>query len=63
MSKEGITLIQKLKMLKGEQFNINTPKTNNGSIMVSMLASSAVDHGFKPRTGQTKTLKCGLLLR
>ena len=35
----------------------------HGGVMVSVLASSAVDHGFKPRTGQTKTLKCGLLLR
>jgi hypothetical protein len=60
MSKEGITLIQKLKMLKGEQFNINTPKTNNGSIMVSMLASSAVDHGFRPRSDQTEDFKIGI---
>jgi hypothetical protein len=28
--------------------------------MVSMLASSAVDHGFKPRSGQTKDYKIGI---
>ena len=25
-----------------------------GGVMVSVLASRAVDHGFKPRSGQTK---------
>jgi hypothetical protein len=25
-----------------------------GGVMVSMLASSAVDHGFEPRSGQTR---------
>ena len=29
-------------------------------IMVSMLASSAVDRGFKPRLGQTKDDKIGI---
>jgi hypothetical protein len=28
--------------------------------MVSMLASSAVDHGFKLRSGQTKDYKIGI---
>ena len=28
--------------------------------MVSVLASSAVDHGFEPRSGQTKGYKCGI---
>ena len=28
-----------------------------GSVMVSVLASSAVDHGFEPRPGQTKDYK------
>jgi hypothetical protein len=28
--------------------------------MVSVLASSAVDHGFKPRSGQTKDYKIGI---
>ena len=28
-----------------------------GGVMVSMLASSAVDRGFAPRSGQTKTIK------
>ena len=28
--------------------------------MVSKLASSAVDHGFEPRSGQTKDYKIGI---
>ena len=28
--------------------------------MVSMLASSAVNHGFKPRSGQTNEYKIGI---
>ena len=28
-----------------------------GGVMVSVLASSAVDRGFGPRSGQTKTMK------
>ena len=28
--------------------------------MVSVLVSSAVDHGFEPRSGQTKDYKIGI---
>ena len=28
-----------------------------GGVIVSVLASSAVDHGFEPRSGQTKDYK------
>ena len=31
-----------------------------GGIMVSVLASSAVDRGFKPRSGQTKDYTIGM---
>ena len=31
-------------------------------VMVSILTSSAIDHGFKPRTGQTKDYNIGVLL-
>ena len=31
-----------------------------GGVMVSMLASSAVDCGFKSRSGQTKNYKIGI---
>jgi hypothetical protein len=36
--------------------------TNNsiGGVMVCMFTSSAVDHGFKPRSGQTKYYKVGI---
>jgi hypothetical protein len=31
-----------------------------GGVMVSLLASSAVDSGFEPRSGQTKDYKIGI---
>jgi hypothetical protein len=31
-----------------------------GGVMVSVLASSVVDHGFEPRSGQTKDFKIGI---
>ena len=31
-----------------------------GGVMVSVLASSAVDRGFEPRSGQTKNYKIGI---
>ena len=31
-----------------------------GGVMVRMLASSVVDHGFKPRSGQTNDYKIGI---
>ena len=33
---------------------------NIGGVMVSVLASSAVDRGFEPRSGQTKDYKIGI---
>ena len=32
-----------------------------GDVMVSVLASSAVDCGFEPRSGQTKGYKIGIV--
>jgi hypothetical protein len=31
-----------------------------GGVMVSVLTSSVVDRGFKPRSGQTKDYKIGI---
>jgi hypothetical protein len=31
-----------------------------GGVMVSLLVSSAVDHGFEPRSGQTKDYQIGI---
>ena len=39
--------------------NINQ-KHNAGAVMVSLLASSAVDRGFEPRSGQSKDYKIGI---
>jgi hypothetical protein len=39
--------------------NINQ-KHRIGGVMVSVLASSAVDRGFEPRSGQTKDYKIGI---
>ena len=35
-------------------FHLHTPLNHIGDVMVSVLASSAIDHGFKPRSGQSK---------
>jgi hypothetical protein len=35
-------------------------KNRDGGVMVSVLASSAVDHGFEPRSGQIKDYKIGI---
>ena len=38
-----------------------TVKQNRiGGIIISVLASSAVDRGFEPRSGQTKDYKIGI---
>jgi hypothetical protein len=39
--------------------NINQ-KHSIGGVMVSVLASSAVDHWFEPRSGQTKDYNIGI---
>ena len=39
--------------------NINQ-KHRIGGVMVSVLASSAVDRGFEPQSGQTKDYKIGI---
>jgi hypothetical protein len=41
-------------MMKSALFN------RIGGVMVSVLASIAVDHGFEPRSGQTKDYKIGI---
>ena len=33
---------------------------HNGGVMDSVLASSAVNRGFEPRSGQTKDYKIGI---
>jgi hypothetical protein len=38
----------------------NVLKTISVDYMVSVLASSAVDRGFEPRSGQTKDYKIGM---
>ena len=40
--------------------NNATGRNQIGGIIVSMLASSAVDRGFEPRSGQTKDYKIGI---
>jgi hypothetical protein len=37
-----------------------SPLNHFGGVMVSMLTLSAVDHAFKPRTGQTKDYEIGI---
>ena len=40
---------------------VNFISNRIGGIMVSVLASSAVDRGFEPRMGQTKDYKIGIV--
>ena len=51
------------KSQRASQHGSRSVKTNNmqhiGGVMVSMLASSVVDHGYKPQTGQTKDCRIG----
>ena len=37
-----------------------SPYNYNGGVMVSVLASSMVDHGFEPRSGQIMDYKIGI---
>ena len=39
---------------------VSTEDERIGGVMVSMFDSSAVDRGFKPRSGQTKDYKIGI---
>ena len=45
-----------INISKCVSFNIN----RIGGVMVSMLASSMVDRGFEPRSGQTKDCNIGI---
>ena len=38
-------------------FSINTHSLKKRDVLVSMLATSEVDRGFEPRSGQTKDYK------
>ena len=40
--------------------SISTLLDHIGGVMVSVLASSAIDRGFEPRTGQTKDYTIGI---
>jgi hypothetical protein len=43
-------------------FNFRCSWNRIGSVMVSLLASSVVDRGFEPRSGQAKDYQTGILL-
>ena len=45
-----------LHKLSSFRFTTNS----SGDVMVSVLASNAVDRGFEPRSGQTKDYKIGI---
>ena len=42
------------------KLNQSTDKNRTGGVMVSVLALSAVDSGFEPRSVQTKDCKIGI---
>ena len=43
-----------------EQFQKLAPTDRIGGVMVSVLALSAVERGFEPRSGQTKYYRIGI---
>ena len=48
--------------VRGERYNSKVhggEKNRIGGVMVSVLASNAVDRRFEPRSGQTKDFKTG----
>ena len=50
-----------VSILNNKQYNSNSNQLNRiGGVMVSVLASSAVDRGFDPRSGQTKDYEIGM---
>ena len=41
-------------------YHSSSSKNRTGGVMVSVLASSVVDRGFDPRSGQTKDYEIGI---
>ena len=59
--KTNQVLIEKEKESKAILYSEIISKANRiGGVMVSVLASSVVDHGFKPHSGQTNYYKIGI---
>ena len=57
----NVTMLNIWHVTTIEQKRLPVPTHNNiGGVMVNMLASSAVDCVFKPRSGQTKGYKFGI---
>ena len=56
------TITHRLVLSENNNITKNTQMSMNhiGGVMVSVLASSAVDCGFEPRSGQTKDYKIGI---
>ena len=56
------TITHSLVLSENNNITKNTQMSMNhiGGVMVSVLASSAVDCGFEPRSGQTKDYKIGI---
>ena len=42
------------------RISLTTKKNRIGGVMVSVIASSAVDRGFEPRSGQTKNYEIAM---
>jgi len=49
-----------LFVLKLKDFSIKSLENRIGDVLVSVLASSAVDRGVDPRLGQTKDYEIGI---
>ena len=59
-----LTLLIKIIWISFETVSCNwineSSYNRTGMVMVSKLPSSALDHGFEPRSGQTKDFKIGI---
>jgi len=47
-------------LVSGHSKFIQSYHNRIGGIMIGVLASSGVDHGFEPRSGQTKDYEIGI---
>jgi len=58
----SVHLMRYLHQTYGHSIRLINSMNHIGVVMISVLASSAVDRGFEPRFGQTKDYKIWYLL-
>ena len=53
-------LVEIIFLRKADNRHIHTIENHIGGVLISVLASSAVDRGFESRSGQSKDYKIGI---